>query len=82
MVRAAQGKTYRTVLIGSGWWGMNICTVAIQSGRCKVVALCDVDRNQLEPAAKKVEQLTGTAPKTYKDFREFLLVGQYQSMRD
>jgi len=69
---ADRNKTYRTALIGSGWWGMNIATVAVQSGRCKMVAMCDVDSNQLEPAARKIEQLTGHKPNLYKDFRELL----------
>ena len=65
-------KKYRTVLIGSGWWGMNICGEAIASGACEVSALCDVDSRILGPAAGKVEKLTGSAPKTYRDFRELL----------
>ena len=51
IISAGKNKTYRTALIGSGWWGMNICRVALQSGKCKIVAMCDVDRNQLDPAA-------------------------------
>ena len=51
---------------------MNIATVAIESGRCELAALCDVDTNQLDPAATRVEKLTGRAPKKYKDFRECL----------
>ena len=65
-------KKYRTALIGSGWWGMNIFRVALQSGECEPVAMCDVDRNQLDSAAEEVEKLTGTAPKKYGDFRELL----------
>src|SRR3989304_7087285 len=72
IVTAARVKTYRTALIGSGWWGMNIASEAIASGRCKMVALCDVDQNQLDPAAAKVKQLTGDTPKQYKDYREML----------
>jgi len=62
IIRAGSGKTYRTALIGSGWWGMNIADEAIKSGRCKMVALCDVDRRHLDPAAEKVESLTGDQP--------------------
>jgi len=72
ILRGAEGRKYRTALIGSGWWGMNIARVAIQSEECALVALCDVDRNQIEPAAKEVEKLTGSAPKMYKDFRDLL----------
>ncbi|MEO0415363.1 MAG: Gfo/Idh/MocA family oxidoreductase [Verrucomicrobiota bacterium] len=66
------GKTYRTALIGSGWWGMNLLRVAIASGRCDVVALCDVDSDALEISADEVDGLTGKAPKTYGDYREML----------
>ncbi len=69
---ASKGGKYRTVLIGSGWWGMNILRTAIEAGESDVVAMCDVDRNQLDPAAKEVEKLTGKAPKKYGDFRELL----------
>lgn len=64
--------TYTTALIGSGWWGMNILRYAIASGQSDVVALCDVDRRYLEPAADEVEGLTGSRPKTYGDYRELL----------
>jgi len=66
------GRKYRTALIGSGWWGMNICRVAIQSGKCKIVAMCDVDLNQLDPAVGEVERLSGDKPKKYQDYRELL----------
>jgi predicted dehydrogenase len=66
------GKKYTTALIGTGWWGMNILGEAMQSGECKVVGMCDVDPNLLDPAAAKVKQLTGDDPRKYKDFRELL----------
>ena len=72
IITAARVKTYRTALIGSGWWGMNIASEAIASGRCKIVAMCDVDQNQLDPAVAKVRQLTGETAKKYKDYRELL----------
>ena len=73
-IRGAQSaKRYRTALIGSGWWGMNILTCgAIESGECEVVALCDVDENQLDAAMKKVRELTRDEPRRYKDYRELL----------
>jgi predicted dehydrogenase len=70
-----QGQTrqeYRTALIGTGWWGMNILHTAMESGECKVVAMCDVDDSQLNPAAENVEKLSGDKPKRYKDYRELL----------
>ncbi len=66
------GKKYRTALIGSGWWGMNILRVALEDGNCEVVALCDVDADQLEISADQVEGLTGKTPKMYRDYRELL----------
>ncbi len=69
---ARAGGKYRTALIGAGWWGMNILNVAMESGECKVVGMCDVDPSQLNPAAEKVEKLSGDQPRKYKDFRELL----------
>ncbi|MCL2347794.1 MAG: Gfo/Idh/MocA family oxidoreductase [Planctomycetaceae bacterium] len=72
-VRAAgKAKKYRTALVGSGWWGMNILSAAIQSGTADAVALVDVDQRQLEQALKKVREMTGSTPKTYGDYREML----------
>ncbi|GAA4472991.1 Gfo/Idh/MocA family oxidoreductase [Novipirellula rosea] len=67
---ASKDKKYRTALIGSGWWGMNILREAMASGQTKVVALCDVDQDKLEIAAEEVNDLSGEEPKLYSDFRE------------
>ena len=69
---ASTTDKYRTALIGTGWWGMNIVHEAMSSGTAKVVALCDVDENQLNPAAENVEKLSGERPVRYKDYRELL----------
>ncbi|HXG34489.1 MAG TPA: Gfo/Idh/MocA family oxidoreductase [Bryobacteraceae bacterium] len=69
---AQRDKKYRTALIGSGWWGMNILRCALESGQVQVVALCDVDDNQLNPAAAEVEKLTPDRPRKYKDYRDLL----------
>lgn len=69
---AAASKKYKTVLLGSGWWGMNILREAIAAGASDVAALCDVDRRILDAAAAEVEKLTGTAPRKYGDYRELL----------
>lgn len=65
-------KKYRTALVGTGWWGMNILNEAMAAGQSKVVALCDVDTNQLDPATGKVTAASGDRPKKYHDFRELL----------
>jgi predicted dehydrogenase len=73
VIRAREGaKKYRTALIGSGWWGMNILREALASGQVNCVALCDADANKLEHASEEVKELSGTAPKQYRDFRELL----------
>ncbi len=67
-----RAKKYKTATIGTGWWGMNITRYAIQSGECKYVGLCDVDRNHLDGAFEEVEKLSGDKPNKYDDFREML----------
>ena len=51
---------------------MNILRTALAAGESTAVALCDVDRNQLMPAADEIEQLTGTRPAVYDDYRDLL----------
>ncbi len=68
----SKAKKYRTALIGSGWWGMNILKEAMAAGNCQVVALADVDSDVLELAAEKVKKLSGDEPKTYQDVRELI----------
>ncbi|MEW4487158.1 Gfo/Idh/MocA family oxidoreductase [Thalassoglobus sp. JC818] len=63
-------KTYRTALIGSGWWGTNILKEAIQAGQSKVVALCDVDLAQAEVCADEISAMTADEPNLYQDYRE------------
>ncbi len=65
-------RKYRTALIGSGWWGMNILRCAMESGECTVVAMCDVDDNQIDPALTEVRKLSSDQPKKYKDYRDLL----------
>ncbi|MBP7948071.1 MAG: Gfo/Idh/MocA family oxidoreductase [Verrucomicrobiales bacterium] len=65
-------RVFRTALIGSGWWGMNILREAMAAKRSKVVALCDVDAGRLKLAAAEVTALNGDQPKTYADFRALL----------
>ena len=69
---ASKAKKYRTALIGSGWWGMNILKEAMAAGNCQVVALADVDSDVLELAAEKVKSLSSDEPKTYQDVRELI----------
>ncbi|SDM23870.1 Predicted dehydrogenase [Catalinimonas alkaloidigena] len=68
----SRASPYRTALIGSGWWGMNILRTAMAAGASKVVAMCDVDQHQLQPAADEVRKLSNDRPKLYRDYRELL----------
>ena len=52
-------KKYRTALIGSGWWGMNILREAMASQRISVCALCDADTNVMDNGAEDVKASTG-----------------------
>lgn len=67
---ANKARQYRTALIGTGWWGMNILAEAVKAGQSKVVALCDVDGNQLSAASDELSSMTSDEPKLYRDFRE------------
>ncbi|GIW86445.1 MAG: oxidoreductase [Isosphaeraceae bacterium] len=69
--RPKHAKTYRTALIGSGWWGTNIAREALASGRCELVAMCDVDARQIDQSVKDLK-LEGERPKAYVDYRELL----------
>jgi len=69
---AVGDKKYRIALVGCGWWGMNILNTAIQTKSVEPVAMVDVDKRQLEPALKSVEEKTGTTPKAFSDYREML----------
>lgn len=69
---AGKTRPYKTALIGTGWWGMNILREALAAGESQLVAMCDVDQNQLTNAYAVIEKLTGDKPKKYNDFRELL----------
>ncbi len=60
----------KTALIGSGWWGMNILREGIKTGEIDVVALCDVDQNQLKTSQETLQKLCNDKPRLYKDYRE------------
>jgi len=71
-LRASENSLFRTALIGSGPWGMNMLRTALDSGACKAVAVCDADARQLNTAANEISQKSGAAAKTYTDYTEML----------
>lgn len=67
-----ENKKYRTALIGSGWWGMNLLREAMASDRIRVVALCDVDETVLTNSIEDVKAESSDDPKGYADYRDLL----------
>ncbi|MGY6522866.1 MAG: Gfo/Idh/MocA family protein [Mongoliitalea sp.] len=62
----------RVAVIGTGWYGKSDLFRLLQIASCEVVALCDVDRIQLEEAATLLAQRQSQSnpPQLYKDYRE------------
>jgi predicted dehydrogenase len=66
--------TWRVGLIGTGWYGKSDVFRLIQVASVEVVALCDVDRNQLNEAASLISkrQKSGKVPRLYRDHQKML----------
>src|SRR3954451_3960978 len=71
-------KTYRVGLIGTGWYGKGDLFKLIQVAPVDVVALCDVDKNQLSEASAMVSQRqkSGKTPRLYGDYRKMFAENQ------
>jgi predicted dehydrogenase len=74
---AADQKTRRVGLIGTGWYGKSDLLRLIQVAPVEVVSLCDVDRKMLEAAAEIVStrQASHKKPRLFHDWREMLKAG-------
>lgn len=74
LVTSYAGKPLRTALIGTGWYGKSDLFRLMQVAPVQVVALCDVDRNQLSEAARLValRQPSAKAERLYGDYRKLL----------
>ncbi|HDZ04319.1 hypothetical protein LCGC14_0206310 [marine sediment metagenome] len=70
----ANEKPKKVALIGTGWYGTGDLMRLIQVANIEVVALCDVDENQLNTAAQLVSerQKNKKEPKLYSDYRTML----------
>src|SRR5262249_26401263 len=64
----------RVALIGTGWYGKSDLFRLIQVAPVEVVALCDVDKHQLNAAADLVNerQQNHKRPALYGDYRRLL----------
>ncbi|MBL0742746.1 Gfo/Idh/MocA family protein [Chryseolinea lacunae] len=72
-------KPLRVGLIGTGWYGKSDLFRLMQVAPVDVVALCDVDRHQLEAARDLVKQRIASnakAPALYGDYRKMLAENQ------
>jgi predicted dehydrogenase len=67
-----RGKTYRAGLIGCGWYGMVDLRHLMDNGPVEVVALCDVDKKNLQDAADEVIARGKGKPELFHDFRDML----------
>ena len=70
----ANEKPKKVALIGTGWYGTGDLMRLIQVANIEVVALCDVDDNQLNTAAQLVSerQKNKKKPKLYNDYRTMI----------
>lgn len=69
----------RVALIGTGWYGKSDLFRLMQVTQTDVVALCDVDKNQLNGAAALVKERSkaSKSPKLYTDYRKMLAENQF-----
>ena len=67
-------KTWRVALIGTGWYGKSDLFKLIQVASVNVVALCDVDKNQLNEAGQLVSkrQKSRKVPQLYNNYQQLL----------
>ncbi len=72
-------KSWRIGLIGTGWYGKSDLFRLIQIAPVEVIALCDVDRNQLNEAGSFVSkrQKSGKGPRLYSDHQKMLSENEF-----
>jgi len=70
----ANAPTRRVALIGTGWYGKSDLFRLIQVAPVDVIALCDVDKHQLDAVAELVSQRQQNhkRPALYGDYRKLL----------
>lgn len=68
----SKNDTLTVALIGCKGMGMYNLTDHLKQPGIACVALCDIDSNILQERAKTVQELTGSAPALYKDYREVI----------
>jgi len=76
----AQSKPIKVGLIGCGWYGMVDLKAAFEVGGVECIALCDVDSKHLGKSADDVNELQGSKPQTFKDYRQLLEMPELQAV--
>ena len=71
---AADQKTYRVGLIGTGWYGKSDLFRLIQVSPVEVVSICDPDKKLLAEAGELIagKQKNRKQPRAYGDYRQML----------
>lgn len=71
---AGLAPSRRVALIGTGWYGKSDLFRLMQVAAVEVVAICDVDKKQMEQAAGIIaaRQQSKIQPKQYTDYRKLL----------
>src|SRR5215475_11483951 len=74
MPTSTAAQTRRVALIGTGWYGKSDLFRLMQVAPVEVVALCDVDKHQLNAAADMISQRQQShkRPALYGDYRKLL----------
>lgn len=67
-------------LIGAGWYGMVISEAALDVGGVEFTAVCDVDTEHLNRSAARLEELQGSRPRTFTDYRELLEMNDLEAV--
>lgn len=70
--RISPNDKLTVALIGCRGMGMYNLTDHLKQPGIECAALCDVDSNVLQERAKTIEELTGSKPQLYKDYRHII----------
>src|SRR6185369_2742764 len=71
----ADDRPKRVGLIGCGWYGKSDIFRLVQIAPVEIVALCDVDKKNLEEAANWAVERKQKKPQLFTDYREMLKQG-------
>ncbi len=70
--KASANEQIRVGVVGCNGMGFSNLRSILKISEVSCAALCDVDRNVLEKRAGEVEEMTGSRPALYGDYRQLL----------